>query len=320
MAFEPAARSLPRDRLALMAGVLCLGAVLVLNVPGVADLRRYRSPAAVFSHLAVALIALGLSPRFRGWVMRAAALSSRQRGLGLIYVLVGPLMVMATVLAVAPQYGHNLFTREWGIVEPLQFVLWLTAAWLAFERARCDGPGTADHRVFRLGGWACILLASEEADYLGIVSVVARAAGVSGGRIGGHHIGGLHDVVNELGRASLLLGLLAIGVVAALVVGWCVSRGLHRVVIREVLSPTALPLAGTVGFMMIAQLADIDHPALAVLLGSGTVVRRLREEPMELLAVVCMNASLLAKLIPFVRRPGEITDRGDDTSPLPRRG
>jgi len=300
-ALEPEARRLPYHRFALIAGLLFLGAVLVLNVPGAADLRRYRSAAAVFSHLAVTLIALGLSRHFRGWITRAAALSSRQRVRYLIYALGGPLVVMATVLAVAPQYGHDLFTREWGIVEPLQFVLWLTAAWLSFERARRDGPGTADHRVFRLGGWACILMASEEADHLGIVSVVARVTGVPRGRILGHHIGGLHDVVNELGRMSLLLGLLAIGVVAALVVVWCVSRGLHRVAIRELRSPTSLPLAGTVAFLAIAQLADIDHPALGALLGNVAIVRKLSEEPMELLAAICINATLLAKLLPFVK-------------------
>ena len=290
-------RSRPYHRRVLITGILCLGAVLVLNVPGVADLRRYKSPAAGFSHLAMALIALGLSPRFRGWVMRAAALSSRQRVLSLAGALVGPLIVMGMVLAVAPRYGHELFTREWGIVEPLQFVLWLTAAWLAFERARCDGPGTADRRVFRLAGWACILLAMEEVDYLGIVTLLARMAGVPRGRIGGHHIGGLHDLVNGLAKTSLLLGVITIGVGAALVLGWAVSQGLHRVVVREILSVTTLPLVGGVLFMALAQLADIDYPGLSVLLGPLAVVRDLREEPMELLGVVCVNAGFLAKLI-----------------------
>jgi hypothetical protein len=266
----------------------------VLNVPGVADVRRYRSPAMVFSHLAMALIAFGLSPRFRVWVMRAAALPSRQRILYLTGALVGPLMVMATVLAVAPKYGHELFTREWGVVEPLQFVLWLTAAWLAFARARCDGRGTAEHRVFRLVGAACIILAIEEIDYLGLVPLLAKAAGIPKGRIAGQHIGGFHDLVNALGSTSLLLGLFAIGVGVALVLVWSWSQGLHRVVVREALSATALPLAGSVVFMAIAQLADIDHPALGALLGHLAVVRDLREEPMELLAVVCVNASLLA--------------------------
>ena len=49
-------------------------------------------------------------------------------------------------------------------MEPLQFVLWLTAAWLAFERARYSGRGAADDRVFRLGGCACILMALEEVE------------------------------------------------------------------------------------------------------------------------------------------------------------
>jgi hypothetical protein len=308
--FELGARDLPGHRLALITGALCLGVILVLNVPGVADARRYRTAATVLSHLAVVLIALGLSPRFRDWVVRAAALSSRQRVLYLAGALVGPLIVIATILAVAPNYGHELFTREWGIVEPLQFVLWLTATWLAFERARCAGRGTADRRVFRLAGWACILFAIEEIDYLGLVSGLAGAGGVPDGRIGGHYIGGLHDVVNGLGQTSLLLGLASIGVVAAFALAWFVSQGLHHAVGREVLSTTALPLAGSVVFMALAQLADIDHPVLGVLLGHIAVVRRLREEPMELLAVVCVNASLLAKLTPFVRYPQKVARGG----------
>jgi hypothetical protein len=305
--FELGARGLPGHRHALIIGTLCLGAILVLDVPGVADARHDRASATVLSHLAVALIAFGLSPRFRDWVVRAAALSSRQRVLYLVAALVGPLVVIATVLAVAPNYGHELFTREWGIVEPLQFVFWLTAAWLAFERARCAGRGTADRRVFRLAGWACVLFAIEEIDYLGLVSGLAGAGGVPDGRIGGHYIGGLHDVVNALGQTSLLLGLAVIGVGAAFVLAWSVSQGLHHVVGREILSTTSLPLAGSVAFMALAQLADIDHPLLGVLLGHIAVVRRLREEPMELLAVICVNASFLAKLTPFVRRPRKVT-------------
>jgi hypothetical protein len=306
----PEARRLPRYRLALIVGVLCLGLILVLNVPGVAELHRYPSLAMVLSHLAMTLIAVGLSPRFRDWVMRVVALSARQQALCLIGALVGPVFFIGAVLVRAPKYGHGIFTREWGIVEPLQFVLWLTAAWLAFERARCDAPGTAGHRVFRLAGWGCILLAIEEVDYFGIVSVVATAAGLPKGRIGGHHLGGLHDLVNVLGNTSLLLGLLSIGVGAALVLAWSISQGLHRVIAREILSTTALPLAGSVLFMTIAQLADIDHPALAPVLGEFAVVRGIREEPMELLAVICVNASLLAKLAPWARpRPEVNNDR-----------
>jgi hypothetical protein len=149
----------------------------------------------------------------------------------------------------------------------------------------------------------------EEVDYLGIATVLASTAGVPRGRIGDHHIGGLHDVVNTLGATSLLLGLFSIGVVAALVLLWSVSQGLHRVVVREILSVTTLPIVGAVLFMTIAQLADIDHPVLDVLLGHAAVVQDLREEPMELLAVVCVNASFLAKLLPLVRQSVEIKDR-----------
>lgn len=311
----------PRHRIALIAGVVLLGVVLVLNVPGVAEVRQFRSPATILSHVALTLIAGGLHPRFRGWIVRVAALSSRQRVLSLAVALVGPLAVIAAVLALTPSYGHELFTREWGIVEPLQFVLWLTAAWLAFERARYERRASAEDRVFRLTGWGCLVLASEEVDYFGIATLIARLAGVPQGRIGGQHIGGLHDVVNMLGKTSLLLGLLALGVVAALVVAWAVSRGLHRVAIRELLSSTSLPLIGTVGFLAFAQLADIDHPALSALFGDGPTARKLREEPMELLAAVCLNASLLAKLTARLRGSPIPPDRAEPRirRPLARR-
>ena len=297
-----AARRFAWQRLARIGGIVGIGAVLVMNIPGVADVRRYRSAAAVLSHLAMSLLGLGLSGHFRRWVERVAALSSRQRVYALVAALVGPMIVIVAGLLVAPRYGHEIFTREWGLVEPTQFVLWLTAAWLASERARVAGRGTAEYRVFRLGALLGILLALEEVDYLGIVTLLARAAGVPDGRIGRHHIGGIHDLINDLGKASLLLGLLALLAVAALVLGWAMSRGLHRVLIRELFSATSWPLVGTVVFLAIAQLADIDHPVLNEFFGQSALVRRIREEPMELLAVICANASLLAKLAPWMKR------------------
>ena len=306
--FEGAGPRLAWQRLALIAGIAGVGAVLIINVPGVAEVRRYRSLAAVLSHVTMILIALGLSPRFRDWVTRAAALSGRQQALVLAGALVGPMVVIVAGLVVAPSYGHELFTREWGLVEPTQFVLWLTAAWLALERARVAGRGSADHRAFRLAAGGCGLLGLEEVDYLGIVTLVAWMAGVPDGRIGHHHIGGLHDLVNDLGKISLVLGVLALVAVAGLVLAWGMSQGLHRVMLREIFSRTSLPLVGTVVFLAIAQLADIDHPVLASLFGQFALVRRIREEPMELLAVICVNASLLAKLSPWIRRRREVDD------------
>jgi hypothetical protein len=302
---RPATVGVEWHRVAFLSGLVCLAAVLVLNVPSVTDLRMYKSPAAVLSHLALGLIALGLSPSFPGWVARVAALSHRQRLACLALALAGPLIIMVAVILVAQPYGHRLFTREWGVVEPLQFVLWLTAAWLAIQIARRAGRGAADGPAFRLAAWACIVLALEEVDYLGVVSIVMKVTGSPSGRIAGHHIGGLHDVVNELGKTSLVLGLVAVALVAALIFAWALSRGLHRVVLREVLSPTALPLIGTLVFMGIGQLADMDHPILDRLLGS--LCHDLCEEPMELLAIVCVNASLLAKLTARLR-PGPSTD------------
>ena len=296
-------QSWPWARIALIAGIVCVVAVLVINVPGVANVRRQRSLAAVLSHLAMTLIALGLSPRFRSWIERVAALSSRQRLTVFAAALAGPMIVIVGGLLLFPSYGHELFTREWGLVEPMQFVLWLTAAWLCVERARVAGPGTPDFRGFHLAAFACILLALEEVDYLGIVTLVARLWGVPDGRINHHHIGGIHDVINDLGKISLGLGLFALVVVAAIVLGWALSQGLHRVVIREVFSTTSLPLIGTVVCLGISQLADIDHPILTALFGESPLVRRLREEPMELLATICANASLLAKLVPWVKSP-----------------
>jgi len=291
------------QRGALVGGLALLGVVLVMNIPGVAEVRRYRSAAAVLSHLAMALIALGLSPRFRGWLDRAAALTSGQRLELFAAALVGPLAVIVTGLLLFPSYGHELFTREWGLCEPAQFVLWLTAAWMSIVRVRLAGPGTADSRAFHLAAFAFVLLALEEVDYLGIVRLVARLSGAPDGRINHHHIGGIHDVINDLGKVSLALGLLALVIVAAAVLGWAISQGLHRAVVRELFSVTSLPLVGTVVFLAVSQLADIDHPILTTLFGQSAFVRRLREEPMELLATICANAALVAKLVPWLK-PG----------------
>jgi hypothetical protein len=297
-ALVPPIRRAPRvHRAALVAGLVGLAVVLaVLDAPGVVDVRRNRSAAAVISHGTMLLLACGLSPRLPVWVTRLASLSGPRRVRAFLVALLGPLAVIFVGLLAFPSYGHEVFTREWGVVEPLQFVLWLTAAWLALERARLSGPGTPEQPAFRLAAAGCLLLALEEVDYLGVVSLGARLAGAPGGRIAHHHVGGLHDVINDLGKASLLLGVLALAVIAALVLGWAAARGLHRVVLREVFSTTSLPLIGTVVFLAISQLADIDHPILGSLLGQYAVVRRMREEPMELAAVICVNASLIAKL------------------------
>jgi hypothetical protein len=306
------ARSAPGpgwQRLALGAGAAMQLGVVLLNIPdnGLVDLAEHRVPAMIFSHAAAGLLLWGLAPRLRPGIERLRALSATQR-LAVVAVAVAvPLGVMAALSVAWPRYAHQLLTREWGLVEPAQFALYLTCAWLAFTTAGLEPPRSREHRLFRLAGWAGVVLALEEIDYLGIVSAVARLVGVPRGRIGGVHVGGLHDVLNLGSHRSAVLPVVVLGLGLAIVLGWAVARGLGPALVREASSATALPLLGTIAFMTVAQLTDIDDRPLAPILdrlgARSSAIGRLREEPAELLAVICLTASLALKLAARLDKP-----------------
>src|SRR5919106_4831110 len=210
----PATRALARSGLSAeghgvaapyaIAGTILLAIELILAMPGngLVDLRRHRIPGTVLSHAAVTLIAIALAPMLPRALARLAALRPATALAWLAVSLTAPIGVIALVTAVAPRYARELFTREWGLVEPAQFVLYLLAA-RVFWLVRPPAPWTA--RAMRAGAIVALGLALEEIDYLGLLRHVMPL-------VEGHRVGGLHDVLNALAGPALLavLGIAAL--------------------------------------------------------------------------------------------------------------
>src|SRR5688500_10300633 len=122
----------------MLAGAFLTAVVVVSSIPGkpFLELRRRRVAGMVLGDAGLVLLAVGLAPRLARWLPAAAAIDARRLAavLGLAVLGLGALMVALS--AAWPDYAHQLLTREWGLVEPLQFVLYLVAARLCFAMAQ----------------------------------------------------------------------------------------------------------------------------------------------------------------------------------------
>ncbi|HEX5815747.1 MAG TPA: hypothetical protein VF010_10510, partial [Methylomirabilota bacterium] len=103
----------------------------------------------------------------------------------------------------------------------------------------------------------------------------------------------LHDTLNvavEYGvfwiPAVVLLG----GATAA---AWWISGG-EAAAAREMLSWRLAPAAVGAGFMALAQRTDIDGPESVG--PGGRLLNTLLEEPCELAAIICLNATLVLEV------------------------
>ncbi|HXG03830.1 MAG TPA: hypothetical protein VNO23_10515, partial [Candidatus Binatia bacterium] len=213
-------------RVFLPVGLLAVTGHLVslASGDGPVDWSRHQTLGIVVSHTAVGLLGLGLARPAWAWLRRRAA---RPEDLGprVWALLAAAAAAQVLLITVAPGYARPVITREWGLVEPLQFTMYLGTAALALAHAR---RRTGDARIVHLaaGAWA-LVMALEEIDYLGLLSGAASLAGAPRGRLGGRHLGGFHDLLNvahglgalwlvAIGTAGLLgLGLLAWSLQAA---------------------------------------------------------------------------------------------------------
>jgi hypothetical protein len=271
----------------LVAGTVLALAVAVLNVPDnpLLELRRHQLAGTVLAHAAFGLLALGLWPHL-------LAAMPRLTGRRLAVVVLAAGAAMTGLSFAAPRYGHQILTREWGLVEPAQFALYLVLAGLAFRFARAREERA--RRLYRLVGVGGIAMALEEVDYLGVVALVAKLGGASRGRIDGKHVGAFHDFPSVLWDRGLLLPVAAVVVAVVAILLIRMSPGL-RVVWRE--SAPRLPLVAGAVLMALAQVKDIDDDRfLLPLVYQGPQVASLLEEPIELLGSLCLAGWLLWKL------------------------
>jgi hypothetical protein len=290
-----------RRRAALVAGSLLTAVVLLFNIPGnpLLELRDHRVAGMLLGHAGVVLVAIGLAPALTRRLPAAAAMDSRRLAvlLGAGVVALGG--VLAALAAAWPDYGHQILTREWGIVEPLQFTLYLVAARLCFAVARRSAARLASMRVYRLGGWAFRIFALEEIDYLGVPSSLARLAGVEGSRVGETYVGALHDAFNVAAQYGFIWIPLAVIGLAAVAAFWWVSGG--RVdTVREMLSWRLLPALAGVSLLGVAQAKDVHDEAFGS--GRSRLLDHLLEEPLELLAILAFNMTLVLELVRLERR------------------
>jgi hypothetical protein len=304
---------------ALIIGGAMIAAVLALNVPGnpVAELRHHRLAGMLLAHGGMFVLAVGMLPALRRALAEAAALTARGLVASAGAVIFSVAVLMLLLSAWWPDYAHQLLTREWGLVEPLHFVLYLMTARLCFAIAAAQPwrTRTSRARLYRLGGWGAILFALEEVDYLGVISLVVRQTGIADARarIGGSYVGAAHDILNvtvEYGLSWLPVLMLGIGAVAA---AWWITRGKASAA-REIVSWRFVPAVVGVLLMIVAQFKDVHDELLAGLITSKLLDDFL-EEPLELLAILCLDLSLMVELLAFRQRSkGQITDRSQPTA------
>ena len=279
-------------RAALALGLLLVGFAALFAVPGngIFETARHQVVGTVLSHTAMLMALWGAGPALVRWLDGLQDVEGRTLGWTLGIAVAVPTVALSVVRLAAPRATHQLITREWGLLEPLQATLYLTALWLCVfvRRTLADDPEA--RAIYRTGAVIAFLLFLEEIDYLGILTLLVRLAGSPDGRLGRKHIGGLHDIVDAWTHDA---GIGAIGL-AALVVAAIVWMRLGRyrsALRRELRHTSAIALAASMGALLLAQVIDLDDSLL-----SGVARLGLLEEPLEIGAALALNAALLLRL------------------------
>ena len=284
-------------RAALALGLALVGLVVLFAIPrnGVFETGEYRVFGTILSHLAMLTLLWGAAPALRGAVARLDGVASSALGYALAALIVAPVVVVTLARLAAPRATHQLLTREWGVVEPLQFALYVTALWLCLAIRRELGREDRARAIYRAGAIGTAILLLEEIDYFAVLNLLVIAAGASSGRLGRKHIGGFHDLVDAWTQHTGLLivaVIIVLVVLAAILAAWILLPD-YRVALRhEATRPSAALLALFVAAVLTAQLIDIDDQLLTSRgRGIGMV-----EEPLELAAALVFNAALLVRL------------------------
>lgn len=273
--------------------VAMLAAVVVTNVPGnpLVTWRAHPVPGRVFAHTPAVLLLLALHPAITAGLRRLGRIPIRQFAPGFGAVLLGVAVAMVLLTVAAPDTTQNLMTREWGLVEPLQFAVYGAGVLACREAARIVGAGHPRRGLYRVGAVVLAVMMLEEIDYLGIGGNVVEWFGAPQGRIRGVYVGSLHDLLNlaeHYGTTAFVLLVATVLLVAAYL--------LHRstALLAELRSATSLPLLVTVVLMGLAQADDLIGFAGLTLAPEGPTMAF--EEPLELLALLGLLASLVLKL------------------------
>ena len=273
--------------------VAMLAAVVVTNVPGnpLVNWKDHPVPGRVFAHTPVVLLLFALHPTIVAGLRRLARIPLGRFVPGFGAVLVGVAVAMVLLTVAAPGTMQNLMTREWGLVEPLQFAVYGAGVLACREAARVVGAGHPRRGLYRAGAVVLAVLMLEEIDYLGIGGNVVEWFGAPRGRIRGVYVGSLHDLLNLAEHYGTTAFVLLVATVLV-VVAYLLQRS--TALFAELRSATSLPLLVTVVLMGLAQADDLIGFAGVMLAPEGPTIAF--EEPLELLALLGLLASLLLKL------------------------
>jgi len=275
---------------ALWVGLAVVTAVALLNVPGnpVLDLnnRRYRAFAMITSHGGALLLLFGLLLHAPRWLTAVAGWTPARRRAMLTVTTVAPLVMLAVIGLLWPRYARALM-REWGLIEPFQAMLYLTAAWIAARHAALLGSPAADSRPYRLLAFMCVILAIEEMDWFGIPGALL-------GRLGPAHVyvGSAHDLLKLTWHYHWVTLPLVSAVAVSLWTIWRWGYLTVGFIRREVADVTTLPLYGALAAQVLAQMLDVDDTRLST---RHPAFRLPLEEPLELLAGLLLVSGVLLK-------------------------
>ncbi len=290
-------------RAALTLGLLLVGLVagIAVAVSGAFETDRNQLAGTVASHLGMLLILWGAAPALRRVLTRLDDVADDTLRSMLAIGVVAPTGAVIVLHGVAPRATHQVLTREWGVVEPLQVALYVAAVWLCRAIVRCL-PGRDEARaLYTAAAILIVVLILEEIDYLGVLALLAELAGARGGRLGRKHIGGLHDVV-DAGTQFLGLVVIVAGAIAVLLVVWSLLGRYRAAILREARRPSVVPFAVFVAAMLGAQLTDIDDLLLPPFLPILPI--RVLEESLELMAALALSAGLILRLRAARRESG----------------
>ena len=253
--------------------------------------RRHQVVGHAFSHTAVALTVIGLWPKLLTTMRRPVPIHRRRFAIGLAGIVIGLAGSTALLTLAAPDAMYNLLTREWGLAEPFQFAAYGVGALICREAARTIPRDHPRRPLYRVGILVLVVLMLEEIDYLGLGAALMSLFGAVHGRIDRTYVGTLHDLLN-LAVSYSVLALIPFFVFLTLALPWL--RRHWPMLLGELRSGTSAPLLPAMVLMALAQADDIfGFPGLRLTV-DGRVVAF--EEPLELLALVCLTASLVLKL------------------------
>src|SRR5512134_3044826 len=116
-------------RTTLALGVVLLGLVVLFAVPGngLLETNDHQLLGTLLSHLATLMVLWSVFPALRRLLPRLDGLSANALGGVLAAGAVAPLAAVSAARLLAPEATHQIISREWGILEPLQVALYAIA-------------------------------------------------------------------------------------------------------------------------------------------------------------------------------------------------